>query len=156
VNDVIDALEAFDGYMLYITIIIAMILFRAQAARLIAAFSRRIRRGDSLSMLGVELGGSSLLVESTDDAQRAAKAKGEELQVFGNPDRFQLLFKAQGSRWKKSTKAMVVPGGCLVLVTSERQSIDGEWTTAESLQLVPGADLVKDEATGVFDLVPVA
>lgn len=152
----IDALEAFDGYMIYLTIIIAMILFRKQTSDLIAAISRRVQHGATVKGFGMELSGSEILVQSTDDAQRVAKARGEELQVFGDPDRFKLLFKAQGERWKKSTKAMLVPGGCLVLVTSERQSIDGEWTTAESLELVPGAELVESKPDGGFDLVAIS
>ncbi len=152
----IDALEAFDGYMLYITIIVAMILFRTQTSGLLTAISRRVQKGATVKGWGIELSGSEPLVQSTDDAQRLAKARGEELQVFGDPDRFKLLFKAQGERWKKSTKAMRVPGGCLVLVTSERQSVDGEWTTAESLELVPGADLIESEPDGGFQLVPAA
>lgn len=151
----IDAMEAFDGYMLYVTIIIAMILFRKPMSVLISAVGRRVRRGDTLKgPFGIEVSGNTTLVEKTEDAQRLAEARGEELKVFGDPDRFKLLFKAQGAQWKKSTKAMDVPGGCLVLVTSERQSIDGEWTTAESLQLVPGATLEKNGDE--FDLVPAA
>jgi hypothetical protein len=150
----VDILEALDGYMLYITIIIGMILFRSSTSRVIAAVARRLRRGDAVKLpLGVELAGRAKLVESTEDAERLADAKGEKFQKFGNPDRFQLLFKAQGEHWKKSTKAMVVPGGCLVLVTSEREGIDGDWTTAESLQLVPGATVLQ-VSNGEFDLVP--
>jgi hypothetical protein len=147
----VDILEALDGYMAYVTVIIGMVLFRASTSRVIAAVGRRVGRGAALKgPLGFELGGRAPLVESTEDAERL---EGESFQKFGDPDRFQLLFKAQGVRWKKSTKAMDVPGGCLVLVTSERENLDGDWSTAESLQLVPGAT-VMEVAEGEFDLVP--
>lgn len=153
-TNAVDILEALDGYMAYFTIIIAMVLFRSSMSRVIAAVGRRLGRGDAFKgPFGFELAGRAKLVESTDDAQRLAEAKGEKFQTFGNPDRFQLLFKAQGDHWKKSTKAMDVPGGCLVLVTSERESLDGDWTTAESLQLVPGAVLT-EVSDGEFDVVP--
>lgn len=46
------------------------------------------------------------LVQTTADATRVAEAQGDEVQTFGNPDQLKLLLKAQGRRWKKSTKAM--------------------------------------------------
>ena len=155
-TNAVDILEALDGYMLYVTIVIGMVLFRSSTSRVIAAVARRLGRGDAVKgPFGLELAGRAKLVESTDDARRLAEAKGENFQTSGNPDRFKLLFKAQGERWRKSTKAMDVPGGCLVLVTSERESLDGDWTTAESLQLVPGA-VLREDADGEYDLVPVS
>jgi len=49
------------------------------------------------------------MVTKTDDVR---KEKGVEIE--GNPDQLQLLFKAKGEDWEKSTKAMQLPNGCLV------------------------------------------
>ena len=133
-----DFLEAFDGYIPYVALVVLAILFRSQAADLLSALRDRVRAGASVKVGALELGE---LVESTPDAKRIAEATGDAVQVFGDPDQLKLLFKAQGGRWKKSTKAMEVPGGCLVQVTTERLSSDGDWTTAEALALVPGAVL---------------
>jgi hypothetical protein len=82
------------------------------------------------------------MVTDTDDAQSQARAQGETVEIFGEPDQLKLVFKAQGSMWKKSTKALEMPDGCLVQVTTERQGADGSWTTAEALEFVPGVRLV--------------
>src|SRR5215210_3768549 len=106
-----DFLEAFDAYVPYIALVLLALLFRRQATELISALRDRVKAGASVKVGAVQLGE---LVESTPDAQRVAEAHGDEVQVFGDPDQLKLLFKAQGRRWKKSTKAIEVPGGCLV------------------------------------------
>jgi hypothetical protein len=63
------------------------------------------------------------------------------VELFGNPDRLQLLFKAQSDTWSKSTKAMEVPGGCLVQVSSEQRNPDGSWSIAEAVTFVPGVSV---------------
>jgi hypothetical protein len=68
------------------------------------------------------------------------------VQVFGKPDRFQLLFKAGGDAWIRSTKAMQVPGGCLVQVSTNFINADGE-NGAEALTFVPGV-VIEDEPEG--------
>jgi hypothetical protein len=68
------------------------------------------------------------------------------VQVFGQPDRFKLLFKASGPSWVRSTKAMEVPGGCLVQVSTSFINSDGE-NGAEALSFVPGA-IIRKEAGG--------
>jgi hypothetical protein len=68
-----------------------------------------------------------------------------DLVVFGNVDSFQLLFKASSKTegWMKSTKAMEVPGGCVVRVTTQQAS-----SIAEALTFVPGVRVVDDEHGG--------
>ena len=69
-----------------------------------------------------------------------------DLQVVGNGDSFQLLFKAssQEEGWMKSTKAMDVGNGCLVQVTTQQRNPDGSYAVAEALTFVPGVTIVPD------------
>jgi hypothetical protein len=62
------------------------------------------------------------------------------------------LFKVQGAGWKKSTKAMPVPGGCIVQMTTERQGPDGTWSTSEAMQFIPNATVVESAVSGEFAL----
>ena len=85
-------------------------------------------------------GVSGSIVTKTSDVQG-------KIQTFGKPDRFSLLFKARGETWGRSTKAMEVPGGCLVQVSTKFMTPQGEWSVAEALSFVPGAS-IKDEPSG--------
>ncbi len=126
-------LEAADGY---VPLLIALIVVAAFWTPL----RKRIASSESVDLAGVlSFGG---LVADTDDAQSQARAQGEKIEVFGQPDQLRLVFKVQGAQWKKSTKALEMPGGCLVQVTTERQGADGSWTTAEALEFVPDVRLV--------------
>ena len=64
-----------------------------------------------------------------------------EIKIYGNPDQLKLLFKAQGKGWKKSTKALELPNGCIIQVTTERQSTNGDWANAEAIVFVPEVKL---------------
>ena len=59
--------------------------------------------------------------------------------TFGG-DQFKLLSKASSQRegWMKSTKAMQVPGGCVVQVTTQQRNPDGSYALAEAITFVPG------------------
>ena len=78
-----------------------------------------------------------------------ARQNVKDIQVVGNPDLFRLLFKAssQAEGWMKSTKAMVVPGGCVVQVTTQQRNPDGSYAVAEALTFVPGVT-VEDDVNG--------
>jgi hypothetical protein len=69
----------------------------------------------------------------------------QDSKVVGNPDHFQLLFKAKWEGWMKSTKAMEVGDGCLVQVTSEHINVDGSVDLAEALTYVPNVGVEKDD-----------
>jgi len=73
-----------------------------------------------------------------------------DLKVVGNGDYFQLLFKAssQAEGWMKSTKAMEVPCGCIVQVTTQQRNPDGSYAVAEAVTYVPGAAIVGDKNGG--------
>lgn len=79
----------------------------------------------------------ALDVQSVEDA----KAKVSDINVVGNGDTFALLCKASSKSqgWMKSAKAMEVPGGCVVQVTTQ-QGIN----VAEALAFVPGVKIADD------------
>lgn len=75
----------------------------------------------------------------------AAKAAISDIEVFGNPDVWQLICKA-GSKsqgWFHSTKAMQVAGGVVV----QTSSLQGG-QMSQALAFIPGAAVVEihDEA----------
>lgn len=74
----------------------------------------------------------------------------KDVAVVGNGDMFQLLCKAssQEEGWMKSTKAMQVPGGCVVQVTTQQRNPDGSYAVAEALTFVPGVKIEDDENNG--------
>lgn len=68
-----------------------------------------------------------------------------DIEIVGNGDMFQLLCKASSKSqgWMKSCKAMQVPGGCVVQVTTQ------QWdNVAEALTFVPGVVIVDDLNNG--------
>lgn len=79
-----------------------------------------------------------------------ARDNVRDLNIVGNGDLFQLLFKAssQEEGWMKSTKAMQVQTGCVVQVTTQQRNPDGSYAVAEALTYVPGAKIVPDENGG--------
>lgn len=68
-----------------------------------------------------------------------ARKQVPDLQVFGDGDAFQLICKAssQSEGWMKSTKAMSLPNGVLVQVTTQQRNPDGSYAVAEALAFVP-------------------
>lgn len=79
-----------------------------------------------------------------------ARENVPDLVVVGNGDAFQLLFKAssQAEGWMKSTKAMQLPNGCLVQVTTHQRNHDGTNAVAEALQFVPDVMIADDPDNG--------
>ena len=73
-----------------------------------------------------------------------------DINTFGNGDMFQLLCKASSKAegWMKSTKAMEVPGGCVVQVTTQQRNPDGSYAVAEALTFVPDVRIANDEHGG--------
>ena len=73
-----------------------------------------------------------------------------DLNVVGDGDMFRLLCKAssQAEGWMKSTKAMQLPAGCLVQVTTQQRAADGSYAVAEALAYVPGVQIDDDEHGG--------
>ncbi len=63
-----------------------------------------------------------------------------DVEFFGESDMWELICKAssQSEGWMKSTKAMEVPGGCLVQVTTQQRNADGSYALAEAVTFVPG------------------
>lgn len=79
-----------------------------------------------------------------------ARKNVPDLKIVGNGDTFRLLCKAssQNEGWMKSSKAMEVPGGCVVQVTTQQRNPDGSYAIAEALTFVPGVKIADDEAGG--------
>ena len=95
------------------------------------------------------------MVEKTlhnSDADGARKNVGD-IQFFGDGDLWKLLSKASSKAegWMKSTKAMEVPHGCLVQVTTQQRNADGSYAIAEAVTFVPGVCILEevDSETGV-------
>jgi hypothetical protein len=79
------------------------------------------------------------------------KKKVKDVVVVGNGDMFRLLCKAssQSEGWMKSTKAMEVPGGCVVQVTTQQLGIGADaFAIAEALTFVPGVRIADDVNNG--------
>ena len=88
-------------------------------------------------------------MEKTLDAVNINDVAGKvpDVKVFGNGDLFQLICKASSvdQGWMKSTKAMQVPNGCVVQVTTQQRNIDSSYSIAEALTFVPGVSIKVDE-----------
>ena len=76
-------------------------------------------------------------------------AKVSDVEVVGG-DMWRVLCKASSKSqgWMKSSKAMEVPGGCLVQVTTQQKNPDGSYAVAEALAFVPGVKLAADPRGG--------
>lgn len=81
---------------------------------------------------------------------QGARQNVKDIKVVGNGDMFRLLCKAssQNEGWMKSSKAMQVPGGCVVQVTTQQSNPDGSYSIAEALTFVPGVVICDDENNG--------
>jgi len=68
-----------------------------------------------------------------------ARKNVPDIKIVGNGDAFRLLCKASSKSegWMKSTKAMQVPGGCIVQATTQQRNPDGSYAVAEALVFVP-------------------
>ena len=79
-----------------------------------------------------------------------ARVNVKDIKVVGNGDLFQLLCKAssEAEGWMKSTKAMEIPGGCLVQVTTQQRNEDGTYAVAEALTFAPDVCICPDENGG--------
>lgn len=136
-----DYIPLFQSLVWPIFWLLIFLIFRKQVVELLHVLLKQVEKGASVKVGVLELS-SSNVVEKTADL-------GDKVETAGKPDRLQLLFKAQGvSKGRffiKSTKAMKVPGGCVVQVTSEIQNPDKTWSIAESLTFVPGDVVIKDD-----------
>jgi len=73
----------------------------------------------------------SLNVQNMEDA----KKKVSDIEIVGNPGEWVLVCKASSKSqgWMKATKAMKVPNGCVIQVSTQQGD-----NVAEALQFVPG------------------
>lgn len=77
----------------------------------------------------------TLDVENTTDA----KEKINDIVIKGNPDIFQLVYKASSKSqgWMKSTKACNVWGGCIIQVSTQQRNPDGTYAVSEAVTFAP-------------------
>ena len=71
-----------------------------------------------------------------------AEVNVKDLESWGNPDTFKLLFKASSKEeeWMKSTKAMEILGvGCVIQVTTQQDEL-----VSEALTFVPGVHILEE------------
>ena len=73
--------------------------------------------------------------------QNGARKNVKDIVIFGE-DLFKLLSKASSKKegWMKSTKAMEVPQGCVVQVTTQQGK-----NIAEAVCFVPGVQIHEDK-----------
>ncbi len=78
---------------------------------------------------------------------KGARANIADIKVFGNGDTFTLICKASSNEqgWMKSTKAMQVPNGCVVQVTTQQKNPDGSYALAEAITFVPLVSIKENE-----------
>jgi hypothetical protein len=136
-----DYVPLFQTLVWPIFLLIIFLVFKKQTIALFQLIPKLLNNGASLEYGGVKIKTEPLVTKTAN--------LGENVETYGNPDRFVLLFKAQGiskeGKFTKSTKAMKVPGGCVVQVTNERQNPDKSWSIAESLTFIPGEiDIIND------------
>jgi hypothetical protein len=69
---------------------------------------------------------------------KASEMTGPDIRIFGDPDSWQLIVKpgSDSQEWMRSTKAMEVPGGCLVNVSTQVGN-----SVAEAVCFVPGVSI---------------
>lgn len=78
---------------------------------------------------------------------RGARKNISDIVVIGDGDMFRLLCKAgsQKQGWMKSTKAMIVPHGMFLQVTTQQRNPDGSYSVAEALTYAPGKFALIDD-----------
>lgn len=134
-----DFLTSFSPYFPWIVVLVLGLSFRKSIIRLIDALHRRIAGNSDISM---KYGDAEIAITgSTQDARAAAAAHGGAVKTIGNPDQLKVLFKAKGPGWTKCTKALEVPGGCLVQMSTDRLRADNTVESSEALQFVPNTVL---------------
>ena len=78
--------------------------------------------------------------------QNGTRKNVKDVEIFGE-DLFKLLSKASSKKegWMKSTKAMQVPQGCVVQVTTQQGK-----NVAEAVCFVPGVEICGDGESGRY------
>ncbi len=123
--------------LLWCLLILCLLLaFRQSISLLLRAFVDRLKAGGTLRFGKMEIGEVPFVTKTKDLL--------EDVELFGNPDHFQLLFKAKGGTWSNSTKAMETPKGCIVQVTNEHLQADGSWRAAEAVTFVPNVAVIME------------
>jgi len=125
-------------------LLLVLLILKREITSFFDVLVKQIRAGASIRAGDFELKPNpNTIIGETSDLK--------EVETIGNPDRFKVLVKAQGvspttkSFFVKSTKAMEVPGGCIIQVSSEVIRPDGSSAIAEALTFVPGKLAIKED-----------
>ena len=112
------------------------------------AVARRFRSTDWLGRVRKTNNMTEKTLHNSDVS--GARQNVPDIKVVGNGDTYRLLCKAssQNEGWMKSSKAMEVPGGCVVQVTTQQKNPDGSYAVAEALTFVPGVKIADDVNNG--------
>lgn len=89
---------------------------------------------DAKAEMEAEMEVKTLNVKDSADLKR----KVSDVETYGNPDTWQLICKASSKSqdWMKSTKAMSLPHGVLIQVSTQQGG-----NVAEALAFIPGANI---------------
>lgn len=140
-----EILDALVPYLPWIVLVVVLVLFHRSIVGLLGAIRNRLFKAQSMSWEGSHLG--KVMIVCTEDIP----VQDEDLKKHGNPDQLRLMFKVQSETWVKSTKAMNVPGGCLVQMSTDRKQKNGSWVSAETSTFLPNAHVAPD-ADGNFTI----
>lgn len=71
-----------------------------------------------------------------------------DIKIFGDEELWVLICKAssESEGWMKSTKAMQLPRGCLIQVTTQQRNLDGSYSVAEALTYAPDVSIMGDDS----------
>ncbi len=124
-----------------LVVLLAALVLRRALVELLDALSKRLKEGSAVKF------GEILQIEAGVRATQSTEDVKEKVDISGDPDQLQLLFSAtaKSRAWKKSTKAMTVPGGCVVQVSTEYVNPGGSRSVAEAVTFVPNVEVVKDK-----------
>ena len=114
-------------------------VFQNELKTILNNFSGGMQSG-KVKLLGAEF--EVNYVKNSADFHTKESKEGDKPQIIGNPDQFELLFKAASSDLMKSTKVMNTPEGCIVQVSTKEIASNGAIGVAEALTFVPGVNVI--------------
>lgn len=122
------------------TFVLLLLIFRTQIIQLVEILSSRMQSG-KLKLLGAEFEITNAVTNTKEFEKLVEQKVGEKPDIIGNPDMFQLLFKATSPSLSKSTKVMNTPNGCIVQVTTKEISKNGSISVAEAVTFIPDINI---------------
>jgi hypothetical protein len=145
-----DLLAAWQSFLVATIVVFTVLLLWTRITRLLDAVTEGIvarLRGEGPMKLGLfELPARSADTATSEWIAGELDAGGGAAVVVGDPDQFVVLFKVKTRTMMRSTKAIELPEGCLVQVSTEKLSPTGGWEVAEATLFVAGVRIEPDTA----------